>query len=1041
MKKVKKYCLKISALFLSFVILLNSITVPLILAQDAIDLTPTPIPTSEVTAIPTTTLTDLPTENPTEIPLPTDTPIITETPSLSNFSDPSIFLTPTPTSEVEIITGDAGSSTVNDNTVGSNQDIIEGNLDTPAGECTLPEGQTTCPQDPVIVNENNSDVGNTAVSSADTGEVSIVGAVGGVEIQTGNATATAQLNNEINNNTVILEPSIGVTPTVTLIIETPTITPTPTVTPVLNEQEPLSLPPVSDLEKLVETTGSEPQKLIIDNQNIGDLNNNVDVEAQTGNNIASENLAQVTVNTGEGTAWANLINLLNTNVVGSNFEILFLDIKGNNTGEIDLNEIWQELINAQVTESIIINGGEQSSNLNLIIRNFNLASLENNVNVCVVTGQNAVNDNGGNVAVNTGDATALANVNNFVNTNIIGTKFFFGVVNILDPYGGNIILPRPENFAGIEESVNNGQKTEVNNLNSAGLDNNINTLADSGNNSIEGNVENKTNTGNATAISNNYTVANMDYWKNNWFFLWLNNMGNWNGKTLGWSDPAAVEESDTKTQQFQIGTNQSENSAEELAVFTEATTTSTPLTSIENINVADIKNEINTQAISGQNEVTGNEGGVDVFTGNSIAISNLVNFVNLNIISSRWFMGMINVMAKWSGNIVFAYPDLTVDLTANREEVNAGDKINYTLTYKNQGYDEAKSAVVEFELPKGVIYLGDNSGKTANCSLKNCTWEVGNLPRGMEDSFTVEVKIDENFWLLGETSLLRFFIPQVFAADNSKDISAKALIYAADPESDVNNNQVVRVTRVEMPQTELSQENSGKDQRQPSLEISVKNNVNNFVYSNDTVSFEVKMTNNSDVEARDVKYFQEMHNGIPGEFGEMVINVGTIKPRQTGTLTFGIKLEQDFIHNGKYYTVSQITGLAPNGNEILSNEVNTEFNVRIKSVAMEIKQAKAVEEEISGEVLGAISCSAKESIFPYLLLIVLSSWFIVEKSRKLINQKDGKTKRTDKIGVVLEIATYLIMLVVFFYSFLKIADFYGFLKIGFFNQLFSNLGI
>ncbi|MEK7067799.1 MAG: hypothetical protein AAB956_02275, partial [Patescibacteria group bacterium] len=113
------------------------------------------------------------------------------------------------------------------------------------------------------------------------------------------------------------------------------------------------------------------------NENNGLVSNKANVSATTGSNFAGENLGNVDLKTGDAVSWVNLLNVLNTNVVDGNFEILTIDVKGDNNDEINLNELWKQLQEKS---------DENSSNFHFVIANNNNAELKNNLNVYALSG-------------------------------------------------------------------------------------------------------------------------------------------------------------------------------------------------------------------------------------------------------------------------------------------------------------------------------------------------------------------------------------------------------------------------------------------------------------------------------------------------------------------------------------------------------------------------------------------------------------------------------------------------------------------------------
>jgi len=843
------------------------------------------------------------------------------------------------TPESTITTGDANASAEVETTANTNQDTVAGEITTPEGDCTPPEGQTSCPEDVTISNDNSAEVSDSAGSSATTGDNQITGTEGDASISTGDATASGTIENEVNSNTVILEP-----------------TPTPSMEP----------------EAL---TGSNPVTLMVENNNEGAVSNEANISASTGENLASENLGDAEIQTGDALAWANLLNLLNTNIVGSNFEVLILDLANGENGNINLNELWKLILEANGGDSLVLADGTTLSNLQILVQNLNQANLENNVCVSAGTGENQANENGEDASIQTGDAAALANVTNIVNTNILGSQFFFGVINILGSFEGNLILPRPERFTSQGNPDGTGSAVIFENQNQAEITDNVGALAQTGDNEENNNSgDNLITTGNATAHANTFSLVNLNIFRNNWFFLLINNLGNWQGKIFGWSAPSAEEEPQQGSQIFELRLGEPTGEVEGDVQIEEL-----PLLTFQNQNQAQVENNIQTSASTGQNQANNNQGNASIRTGNARSLANLFNLINLNILGGRWFMGLVNVLGNWTGDTIFAYPDVAVSLTNGSGQAMVGGTTEYTLSYQNQGHDEAGNVRVEFELPQGLSFISDTSGLTPQVLGQTYSWLIGTLGVGEGGSFTITVKINPDFNFEESLSFLSKFIPKAHAAENEKEktVVVNVQIQTSDPDSNTSNNSSSATTLVYLPHQE-NQEEAGVDQRQPVLEISAWNNVGEYVYPGDTVTFEITVKNTGDVPSYETYLVQTLYNGVPEDFGVAKFELGTIEPGKGGKLSFGLKLADDgVLPAGSYYTIAQAFGKAPNGNGVSSNEARTDFEIRLKEVSSLFK-AEAIEKE--EEILGSATtaeCPKTEDILPYVLLLLLSSAYII----------------------------------------------------------------
>jgi uncharacterized repeat protein (TIGR01451 family) len=326
---------------------------------------------------------------------------------------------------------------------------------------------------------------------------------------------------------------------------------------------------------------------------------------------------------------------------------------------------------------------------------------------------------------------------------------------------------------------------------------------------------------------------------------------------------------------------------------------------------------------------------------------------------------------------------VTVSIQSGKSQVVPGEDLEYSLSFKNSGYDEAPGTRLNLELPEGLSYVGDSSGVTPSISGQKISWDLGTVKVGGEGSFIIRVKVSPDFKFEESLSWFSKFVPKAYAAENEKEkkITVNAQISTADPESNGGNNSSSVVTLVYLPPPNSA---NSTDQRQPVLEVSVKNNVNDFVYPGDTVSFEVKVKNRGDVSSQNTRFTQKLYNGVPEDFGTMEIELGTIEPGKEGTLHFGLKLADDgLLPEGAYRTIGKAIGRAPNGNEVSSNEARTDFNIKARSIASTFFEAEAVErkEEILGVSTGSDG-PKKEDLLPSVLLFILSSLYLTSWTRR-----------------------------------------------------------
>lgn len=634
--------------------------------------------------------------------------------------------------------------------------------------------------------------------------------------------------------------------------------------------------------------------------NDAQVDNKADVGATSGQNTAVEIKEDVKIDTGNSKAWANVVNLINANIVGSDFAVIALDVVGDSDDEIDLNKVWQDIL--ALDESGSLTYGEEISlnNLRLTILNINQAELTNDVNVTAATGGNTVADSG-NAEVRSGDAVAAANLVNVVNANILGGKFVIGMINILGNYRGNIILPRKELFG---TGKGGARLLAWVNQNEAVVENNAAAEANTGGNSSEGSGNLTTTTGDATAVANVFSVTNTDIMANNWMFLLFNNLGEWEGKIVNWDSPGAETQAGTGSTILQMGLLDTED--EEAGTI------------VENRNVAVVKNQITATADSGNNSVINSNGDVTIVTGRARAVANIFNLVNTNVFGSRWLWGTINILGKWVGHTIFAYPDVAVTISADEALTEPNGEVGFTVNYRNMGYDLAKGVRLSLSLPPGWEALGDIG------------WDLGDLPRGGNGEVSARAR----------------------ASSAEGAVSVSASVSTSDPESDMGNNTATANVSV----VAVAEANSGgTDPRQPCLEITAKNNVNKFVFPGDTITYEVVVRNRCDVRADNSRLVQKLFSAGGQYIGQMTFGLGRIEAFRSGKLNFGLVVPKK-LGGGVFATIARASGEAPNHDEVVSNEARTGFEV-LGKVGHVLAQSEETPQELEvvedkGLVLG-----------------------------------------------------------------------------------------
>ena len=197
--------------------------------------------------------------------------------------------------------------------------------------------------------------------------------------------------------------------------------------------------------------------------------------AETGMNIASSTLDTSTttatttasgsgeITTGDAFAAANTFTQANSTQIGGTSIFFLFRVFGNWTGEV--LGLPQGLV-ATTTPLGLLLVSDVGADTNRLIGEYNssaflatstnTAVVENNVDVTATTGENTALTEHGTSTVETGDAYAVANVLNLINTNVVGGNWLFAIFNIFGDWNGHVSfgdIPGPNALEEIDEVV------------------------------------------------------------------------------------------------------------------------------------------------------------------------------------------------------------------------------------------------------------------------------------------------------------------------------------------------------------------------------------------------------------------------------------------------------------------------------------------------------------------------------------------------------------------------------------------------------------
>lgn len=313
-----------------------------------------------------------------------------------------------------------------------------------------------------VINTNTATVTNEVIVRANTGtNVASSSGDGSSSILTGDAYAAANVFNLVNTNIVnssylmLSFNNFG------------------------DLEGDITLPGTAWFSDLLAHEGAVPEmnssSYDINNTNTVDFTGTTTASSETGeNNAISTGVGSPMVSTGDAYTAANTYTDANSNYFGGTSVFLSFRIAGEWTGVVkDLPNglAWTKLFdvyadqNGKMSTSTLIlvlseniadlpgaeeaNCHEEDGPVNNCFRSSsfmssstNTALVENNVDVQANTGGNEAQAATGTAAIGTGDAYAVANVINLINTNIVGRNWIFALFNVFGDWSGDISFGR-----------------------------------------------------------------------------------------------------------------------------------------------------------------------------------------------------------------------------------------------------------------------------------------------------------------------------------------------------------------------------------------------------------------------------------------------------------------------------------------------------------------------------------------------------------------------------------------------------------------------
>lgn len=269
-------------------------------------------------------------------------------------------------------------------------------------------------------------------------------------------------------------------------------------------------------------------------ENNGNINNDIQLTAQTGNASVNNNTLAGSAQSGNATAMANVINVINSTIASGQSFFGVLNINGNFDGDILMppNILDYLLASSTPKTTISVPSSQLAADLT------NNQSINNNLSTSAVSGQANVTNNTSAGNATSGDATTDVTILNLTGSNIIASNSLLVFVNVLGEWVGLIVnTPAGSNSAAYaggnitNAPLSNAHDADVDITNNSTINNNINVSARSGDATVNKNTEaGDAISGDAKAGINLLNIMNSNLALSDWFgVLFINVLGSWHG--------------------------------------------------------------------------------------------------------------------------------------------------------------------------------------------------------------------------------------------------------------------------------------------------------------------------------------------------------------------------------------------------------------------------------------------------------------------------------------------------------------------------------
>lgn len=672
-------------------------------------------------------------------------------------------------------------------------------------------------------------------------------------------------------------------------------------------------------------------------------------DALTGENTAEGDEGSASISTGNAVASGNAINVINTNIIDSTGMLLFLNLLfggGFDFRSLDL--------------SYFFGGGSSSGcsfsscdGADVNIDADNTATVLNSVIVRANTGGNTCTAEG-DCSIATGDAYASGNAVNLVNSNIINSNYLLVSFNSFGDMGGDIVLPGADFFSQLLAQNNPlGGSLNLDAQNTATVTDSTSATANTGDNTAEaGEGSASVDTGNAVASATTYNQVNSNLVGGTQIFFLFRIWGDWGGTITGLPDGMSWAETPYGIELFN-----SNGSPASTAALSGGASGSGGELDVDANNTADVTNNVEVYALTGENRAQTASSTASIATGNAYAAANSVNVVNTNLIGRNWIFAIFNIFGNFTGNISFGQPDLWIGATAEAGNPTLpGTDVTYKFTVSNMGDSDASNVRLTANFVKEML---DFEGTTE--SETGAFWDLGNIKKGESKEFLYRAR----------TGL----VPD----GASVAVPLTASVTSRETDSNPSNNTEELDIVVMSPIVLYGHSGPGKGEYTVDPKLTVQKIANVAATSAPALVDYAIIVQNDGGAAYDVKVVDTLM-GPKGKVGDQTWKLGTVKSGEEVRIEYTVKYGADIVP-GIYTNTATLTG-------------TKNFDVNVYSTSFEpIVVSNKLEIRPRGEVLGEAIAPAPQCE-PYLTEYIrpgrANSTKEVTKLQSFLMEKEGE---------------------------------------------------